>query len=292
MSKFVEFFEKFFPKKGVGHEVMIREGTPVHEIKSFKSEVEKSKEGKYVLGKIEAVEILPTRVDGFDDLIDDGGFERGSTILISGGAGTGKTTFSMHMLYYGALKGEKGIYISFEEDPKKIKAHMKKNFGWDFYELEKKGLIAFIKIDPLKIARKIEAQILQGIAGTEIQIEQLPFPFKPDRVIVDSLSALGITFEDEENYRRYVRHMFEDLEGYNSVNIVLTETEQQPKVYSRAGIEEFLADGVIVFYNITKGKHRQNFIEILKLRSSNHERDLMEYEIRSDGIKVLEKCKK
>ena len=49
MGKLSEFFAKLFPKKSPSHEVVPREGTPVHEAKSFKSEVEQSKEGKYVL---------------------------------------------------------------------------------------------------------------------------------------------------------------------------------------------------------------------------------------------------
>ncbi|MDO8624625.1 MAG: ATPase domain-containing protein, partial [Candidatus Diapherotrites archaeon] len=86
-------------------------------------------------------EMLPVNVDKFDYLLADEGIERGLTILLSGGAGTGKTTFCMQSLYYSALKGQKGVYISFEEDPENIKHHMKKNYGWDFEELEQKGLV-------------------------------------------------------------------------------------------------------------------------------------------------------
>src|SRR3989344_4849365 len=107
------------------------------------------------------LEVLPTYVSKFDQLMEDGGLERGTTLLISGGAGTGKTTFSLQSLYYGALKGERGIYISFEEQPSKIKAHMKKNYGWDFYELERKGLFTIVKLDSLEVARDVEQALLQ-----------------------------------------------------------------------------------------------------------------------------------
>ena len=78
--------------------------------------------------------------------------------------------------------------------------------------------------------------------------------------------------------------MFEDFEAYNSINFILTETEQNPTIYSRAGVEEFLADGVIVLYNIKIKAHRENALEILKLRSSGHVKRLVPYEINETGV--------
>ncbi|MCH7902575.1 circadian clock protein KaiC, partial [archaeon] len=63
--------------------------------------------------------------------------------------------------------------------------------------------------------------------------------------------------------------------------------EQDPKVYSRTGVEEFLADGVIVLYNINKDGKRENALEILKLRSSSHKKGLVPYKITSKGITIF-----
>lgn len=232
------------------------------------------------------IQLLPVYVDKFDSLVGDHGLERGSTVLISGGAGTGKTTFIMQSLYNGALRGERGIYISFEEEPEKIVAHMQKNFGWDIEGMEKKGLLAILKFDPVKVARNVEAELSKKTGTLKTEFRKLELPFKPDRIGVDSLSALSITFEDEENYRRYIRTLFEELEGYNSVNFVLSETEQTPRIYSKSGIEEFLADAVVVFYNLQSQTKRQNMMEILKLRSSKHERGMIPYTITGKGIVI------
>ena len=233
------------------------------------------------------------RVSNFDRLIARGGLKRGDTILLSGGAGTGKTTFGMQSLYNGALNGEKGVYLTLEESAEKIKENMRENFGWDLDALEREEKLSIIKIDPLTIARAVEATLTKERGGLYIEFEQfdLPFqfnlPFKPDRVVVDSLSALSIAFlENEQGFRQYLRHLFETLEKYNSVNIVLGETEQQPNVYSRSGIEEFLADGVMVFYNIKIHNIRQRALEIIKLRSSAHERKITPYNITSDGFEI------
>jgi len=239
-----------------------------------------------IFEKPKQVEIMPTRVDRFDELIKDGGLERGSTTLISGGTGTGKTTFSLQSMYHGALRGEKGIFISFEEEPAKIKQHMLKNFGWDFYKLEKQGVFGFLKLDPAKIARTVEGKIAEKSGTLKIKVQDIELPFKPDRLCLDSLSALSIAFEDEDNYRKYIRELFEFLESYNSVNLVIAETQQNPKIYSKTGVEEFLADAVIVFYNVKREGFRKNALEILKLRSGEHVKKMVPYKIGPNGIEI------
>ena len=107
------------------------------------------------------IEFLPVRVDNFDESLAAGGIERGSTILISGGCGTGKSTFCLQSLYNGLLKGEKAVYILFEESAEKLKRHMKNNYGWDFEKFEQEEKFAMLKINPFKIARSVEASLLK-----------------------------------------------------------------------------------------------------------------------------------
>ncbi|MDP6670877.1 MAG: gas vesicle protein GvpD [archaeon] len=234
----------------------------------------------------EVIEILPVLVDRFDELLQDEGLERGSTTIITGGAGTGKTTFCMQSLYHGALAGDKGVYISFEEDTTKIKHHMLKNFGWDVEKLEKKGMMAVIKVDPSKTARMVEGTLAKEVGALRIELSKMKLPLKPDRIAVDSLSALSIAFENERSYRKYVRELFEMLESYNSVNLVIGETEQNPDVYSRTGVEEFLADGVVVLYNIKHKGRRKNALEILKMRSGGHIKQMVGYRLTGKGWQV------
>ena len=233
--------------------------------------------------------ISSTGIGEFDNLISDRGLEKNSTILLSGGAGTGKTTFTIQSMYNPAMKnGEKGIYVSFEEEPEKIKAHMKKNFGWDLNALEKRGLFSIIKIDPVDVSRTVEQVLMDRGGELKIDLKKIELPFKPDKITIDSLSALAIAFSDEENYRKYVRELFESLENMNCVAYVISETEQDPKIYSRTGVEEFLADGVVVLYNIKKDEKRENALEILKLRSSSHKKGIVRYKITDKGITIVD----
>ena len=230
---------------------------------------------------------IPAYVSSFDQLIERHGFEKGSTILISGGCGTGKSTFCMQSIYNGIKKGEKAVYILFEESPEKLKRHMQANFGWDLHKMEKEGKLAILRLNPFRIARSVEASLLKQRKALLVKVEQLQLPFEPDRIVVDSLSALSVAFMgNTENYRYYIKHMFDSLDQYNSVNYVISETEQDPGIYSRTGIEEFLADGVVVLYNVKIGKTRKRGLEILKMRFSNHVKDLVPYQITTNGIEI------
>src|SRR3989338_332516 len=232
-------------------------------------------------------EVLPIRVDAFDRLVSSNGIERGSIVLVAGGAGTGKTTFCFQSLFESANAGEKCVYLSFEESPERIKRHMKNNFGWDVSALEKKGNFAIIKFDALKVAKSVEAMLEKQTGELLIEVAELELPFKPDRIVIDSLSALSVTFESEQRFRRYIKELFDMLEGYNSINFVISETTQDPTIYSTQGVEEFLADVVLVFYNIKVRNRRMNAIEILKIRNAKHAKGLIPYTICDSGIKLL-----
>lgn len=240
------------------------------------------------------VEYLPTRVSTFDKMMDTKGLERGSTLLISGGCGSGKSIFAMQCAYNAALNDERVVYFTFDEDAERVKKHMYNNFGWNLGRLEKEGNLAMQKVDPYDIARSIESiikeksieDVIESIRSVHMEVKEVTMPFHPDRVIIDSLSALSVAFSDKLKYRAYLNVLFDSLRTYNSVNFVITEAEQEPNVYSRSGVEEFLVDGVVVFYNIRRDSIRTRALEILKLRFSNHMKKLVPFKITEEGIVI------
>jgi circadian clock protein KaiC len=246
---------------------------------------------------------LKTRVSTFDDLITKKGIERGNTILLSGGCGTGKTVFSMQSLYHGALEGERGIYISLVEDSDKLRRHMKSNFGWDVEAYESKGLLSIQKVDAFALAEDVTSMFenQQELTAADVCLfrdhtegdislvdsRKIKIPFKPDRIVIDSIPSLGAAFRNKDCYRMYLQAMIEALNQHNSVNFLLSETEQEPDRYSRTGVEEFLVDGVFVLYNLRKGQVRRRAMEILKLRCSDHVKEMVPYMITGEGVNIL-----
>ena len=100
-----------------------------------------------------------TGIVGLDKVLN-GGFTQGSTIIVEGEPGTGKTTLGVQFLYNGATQlGEAGIYITFEELPDQIYKDMLR-FGWDLQELERQNLIRVICISPkLFLEQFLEPQV-------------------------------------------------------------------------------------------------------------------------------------
>ncbi len=103
-----------------------------------------------------------------------------------------------------------------------------------------------------------------------------------------SLSSIASSFVGKEhNYRSYIEQLFRYFERIGSTTFLITETEQVPKVFSPTGVEEFLADGVIVLYSLRKGDVRENAIEVLKLRGAKHVKKIVAMQIVTDqGIVV------
>ncbi len=232
---------------------------------------------------------LKTGVPGFDELIQDG-IPKGASVLVAGGAGSGKTIFCLQQLNYAARNSEKCLYISFEESEKRLKDHMKE-FGWNPEEFEKKGLLKIKQADAFDISTSVEALLAKAKGELMIDLKEvpglIPHGFKPDRVVLDSLSALAAAFTGkEESYRIYIEQLFRYFEALGVTSFLISETEEVPTKFSETGVEEFLADGVIVFYNIRRGNIRENAVEVLKLRGAKHEKKIVAMQITSEGMVV------
>ena len=230
-----------------------------------------------------------TGIEGFDILLKKG-VPKGSSNLICGGPGSGKTIFGLQTLYYGATRGEKCIYMSFEESEERLRQHMR-DFGWDPEPLEKKGRLLIKRFDPFEVTRQVEAMLEKSKGELLIDVKPLVFPkgfTNPDRIVVDSASAIAAAFVGrEDSYRAYIEHLFRLFEEIGSTSFLISETGQIPTSLTRSGVEEFLADGVILLYNIKRGNFRESAIEILKMRGADFKRQIVAMQIISGkGIVV------
>lgn len=232
-------------------------------------------------------------IPGMDDLITKG-VPCGSSVLISGGPGTGKTTFCLQLLNEASEKGERCLYLTFEEDVRQLKQHMV-NYGWNPEKLEKEGKLIIKKMQPFDLSRSVEALLAKASGELTIELDEIegiiPRGFQPDRIVLDSLSAVAAAFiGQEQGYRIYVEQLFTLFKNIGATSFLITEIEQDTGKYSRSGVEEFLADAVFVFYNIRQKNIRMNALEILKIRGTSHQKKIVPFKIISDqGIVVYPK---
>jgi KaiC/GvpD/RAD55 family RecA-like ATPase len=236
-------------------------------------------------------EFLMTGIPGFDELFDYG-IPRKSNIIIAGGAGTGKTIMCLQMLANAAARGEKCLFMSFEESEERLVQHMK-DFGWNPEELMRKGNLMIRKFSPYDVSRFIEAMVAKSKGELVIDVKPiiLPAGFTPSLIAVDSVSSIASAFPGEPTgYRNYIERLFSYFQEIGATSFFVTETSQMPRTFSPTGAEEFLADGVIVLYSIMKGDIRENAIEVLKMRGAGHRKRVVAMRVTGgSGVEVFPK---
>ena len=146
-------------------------------------------------------EWVKTRITGFDKLLEKG-IPKGASILVAGGTGTGKTNFCLNILNNAALRNEKCLYISLEESEFRLKQHML-DFKWDPVKLEEEGLLRIKRVDPFEISRSVEALLARAKGELKMNIEEIteliPHDYKPEWIVIDSLTALGAAFREGDD---------------------------------------------------------------------------------------------
>jgi circadian clock protein KaiC len=234
--------------------------------------------------------VLKTEIRGFDELFAGGGIPIGNSVLVAGGPGTGKSIFCRQICFNLVSKGKKCMYVSFEESKDRIVKSMDK-FGWNVNRYIEDGSLLIQKINPLDILRMKFGSIGGSGSATELsyKIKPLVIPkeFHPDVIAVDSLSAIiEASVTKDKNYRIYLQQLFSFFEETGATSFLITETDPIPSRFSESGIEEFLADGIIVLYNFQKEDIRENAIEILKMRDGKHQKKIVMMEISDQGLVV------
>lgn len=212
-----------------------------------------------------------TGIDGLDEMVT-GGLPKNSLTLLTGTCGTGKTTFCAQFLYNGATRfGEKGVYISFEENPEIVKMDMKQ-FGMDFDTLEAERKVVFIKYDPYHI------EDIFDIIESNVRL------IGAKRVCIDSISALGLYVRDIPELRRMIFNLGMTLRKLNCTSIITSEIPPGSSGISRFGVEEFISDSVIVLYYFKTETTFTRAITIWKMRATNHSKKIHPYEIGERGV--------
>ena len=216
------------------------------------------------------VQKLATGITSFD-IIAKGGLPRNRTTLVSGTAGSGKTVFAMQFLAAGIRDvDEHGVFVTFEEPAADIRENMR-SFGWDLDGWERQGKLAFVDASPSAEVEIIESGVFD-LGGLLARIENAVRKVDARRVSVDSLGAVFSQFSNQSVVRRELFRIASALKGMGVTAILTAERTADYGPIARFGVEEFIADNVMVLRNVLEDENRRRTIEILKFRGTDHQK--------------------
>ena len=199
--------------------------------------------------------------------------------LVEGAPGTGKTTLGMQFICHGIVAcGEPGLILTFEEFPQQYYSDAA-GFGWDFRQMEREGKLRVIMTSP-----EVSLADLEQVGG---RIESLVQEIGVKRILVDSLSHFERLSEDPVRLRSIVYGFINALKR-EGLTAVLTR-ESTTLLGEAGGADDalaFLVDSYILLRYVEIESAIHKALLVLKMRGSNHDKGIRQFEITSRGIEV------
>jgi KaiC domain protein len=225
-----------------------------------------------------AEERVSSGVKGLDEMIG-GGIPEGQILAILGSCGTGKTTLTMQFIWDGLQNGQKGIFISLEEDEDSIKKNAL-SYGWDLQPYLDDKSLTLVKLEPAdakSTVHKIKSELPEYIRTTGVK-----------RVVFDSVSLLSMMFESEAEQRSSLFSLCNQVKGSNATALLTAEVKDDNPSVSRDGLVEYVADGVLLlrYRESPDASDVQLSLRVVKMRRTKHSRRIKPYSITDSGIIV------
>ncbi len=224
----------------------------------------------------------PTGIEGLDE-ITNGGLPMGRTTLVCGSAGSGKTVLGMEFLIHGILDyDEPGVFMAFEETETDLAQNVA-SFGYDLDQLQKNGKLS---IDHVFIERsEIEETGEYDLEGLFIRLGNAVDTIKAKRVVLDTIEVLFAGLQNQSIIRAELRRLFRWLKDRGLTAIVTGERGEG--ALSRYGLEEYVADCVILLDHRVNEQLSTRRLRIVKYRGSLHGTDEYPFLMGKTGISVL-----
>lgn len=212
-----------------------------------------------------SLERIDSGIKNFDRLTG-GGIPKEMTVLIEGEPGSGKSNLGLEYLYRGTLKGENGLYVSFQDTENEVLRTT--TFDWDFQEKVENGEINIEKFDPYryeKIANMLRSALMENDA---------------ERVVLDPITDLDLYIDTRKDQRKNLLEIKNELKELGCTTFLLAEQEESTE------LEEEIADGILQLSlnRNEQGMKRQIFVKKLKGTDFNH--SVHNYIFESDGLKI------
>lgn len=212
---------------------------------------------------------------GIEELDSDlnGGIPVGSTVLVTGASGVGKTTTCMQFLTNGIKLDENGVFFTTAETISKLIKHLR---GYDFFDenLIKSGKLSIIDLWNIsdRLGLNPERYTAEDTNVLFEVIRDITKELDAKRLVVDSITSLCYRLQAKEMIRDFIFKLGTSLAAMYCTNILTSEVPPRVFQYSQYGIEEFIADGIIVLGDVERKGDLIRTFQVIKLRGTAHNR--------------------
>jgi len=221
-------------------------------------------------------ERISTGISGLDDMLEGRGFYRGSSILVSGTAGTGKTSMAAHLVNSACERGEACLYFSFEESPDQLLRNMR-SIGIDLARWLKKGLLHIHSTRPT--AHGLELHL--------VEMQQLLEQHKPGVVVVDPLSSLTAgAGENTSDLNNTVLRVIDRIKQLGATGFFTSLTSGGKATEATELNVSSLVDTWLLLRDLESDGERNRVLYVLKSRGMAHSNQLREFLMTKNGVEL------
>src|SRR6266705_4555416 len=224
-------------------------------------------------GKYREARRVRTGIPELDEMLR-GGFMEGDAVLLAGSAGTGNTTLGLQYLVNGVSKfNEAGVYVTFEELPDRIYRDAG-NFGWNLRRMEEENTFRAVCTSPKLLLESVNV------------LDETVREIRPKRIVIDSLSHLSMLVE-ERDFRQEAYRLIMQIKTRGISSLLLWESSDTGNSMMLTDIGlSYLVDCVIMLKPVEIESSIRKAVAVLKMRGSDHDKRLREFEITPKGVKI------
>ena len=219
---------------------------------------------------------ISTGIARLDTMLGGKGYYRGSTILVSGRAGSGKTSFAASFVDAGCRKGHRALFLSFEESPSQIVRNMR-SIGIDLEPWEQKGLLRFHAIRPTRY----------GLESHLAEIHKVIDDFKPAMVVIDPISNLVAVGKLSE-VRLMLTRLIDFLKTCEITTLCTDLTSGGTSVEQTEIEISSLMDTWMLVQTRESDSERNHTLYIAKSRGMDHSRQIIEFLLTHKGVELAD----